>query len=156
MGMLRRVAGRVAAGVVRRLQRGPEPPVTRSAPPPEAGPAAGSPELGGAVIPAESLQTIGCDPQELRERLDAGEAVVIVDLRTTRAGGLPGARHIPLESLPARWQELADADEIVLVDEDGTTSEQAARMLRDRGLINATSLVGGLAAWRESGGPTVD
>ncbi len=153
MGILRRVAARVVGRV---RDRQPSQAAPRSAGPAPATPAPSAAVDGGAVLAAETLQTLGCDPQELRERLDAGESVVIVDLRAGTQGGIPGARHIPSAELATRWSELADADEIVLYDDSGATSEDAARLLRDRGLINATSLDGGLAAWRALGGRVVD
>ncbi|MED5371570.1 MAG: rhodanese-like domain-containing protein [Myxococcota bacterium] len=104
---------------------------------------------------AASLANIECDAQELYERLEAGESIVIVDVRTDGevAGGmLPSAHHIPLQQLEARWRELEDADEIVCYCAVGARSLRAAELLRTKGLINATSLEGGLPAWKAAGG----
>lgn len=149
MGLLRNVAGKVAARVVGRLRPG-EGPAPASAP---SGPAVASPASSSSD---GALERLDCGAQELKERLEAGEVVVIVDVRPAgRAAGdsLPGARRLPLAELPARWQELAQADEIVCACDDGRASLEAARLLRARGLINATRLEGGIAAWAAIGGP---
>lgn len=55
--------------------------------------------------------------QELRNRLDAGEEVMIVDLRTaldSEAASIPGAIRIAMEDLPSRHREIPRDREIVL------------------------------------------
>jgi hypothetical protein len=58
-------------------------------------------------------------PEELRQRLDAGETVVIVDLRhdievENDPSTIPGALHIPAEALEARHGEIPRATEVIL------------------------------------------
>lgn len=58
-------------------------------------------------------------PRELRERIDRGEDVVVVDLRhrlefDADPDGLPGARHIPVEEFEARSGEIPIDREVVL------------------------------------------
>ena len=60
--------------------------------------------------------------------------------------------HIPLPELEARWTELEGADEIVCYCASGMRSVSAAKLLRQKGLINATSLEGGVGAWTDAGG----
>ena len=106
----------------------------------------------------ESLARLDCGAQELRERLEAGEEIVIVDVRNAPelAGGvLPGAVHIPLPELEARWTELEGADEIVCYCAVGRRSLTAAKLLRTKGLINATSLEDGIPGWQQAGGELV-
>lgn len=127
-------------------------------PPKASAPAAPSrPAPSAATEPdnAVSMANIECGAQELKERLDCGESIVIVDVRTDGevAGGVvPGAVHIELRTLPERWEELKDADEIVCYCAAGMRSLQAATLLREKGLINATSLEGGIGAWTDAGG----
>lgn len=105
----------------------------------------------------ESLASMECGAQELRERIDAGESVTVLDVREpheTRHGIIPGARVIPLRELSARWEELKDANEIVCYCAAGARSYDAALLLRKNGLINATSLEGGMGSWRAIGAPT--
>ena len=116
-----------------------------------------APETPPSAADAESLATMECGAQELRERLSAGETVTILDVREpyeTATGILPGARCIPLRELSTRWEELKDADEIVCYCAAGARSYDAALLLRRNGLINATSLEGGIGAWRAIGGET--
>jgi rhodanese-related sulfurtransferase len=104
---------------------------------------------------AADLANIECDAQELKERLEAGEEIVIVDVRTDGevAGGMiPGSLHIPLQQMEARWKEVEDANEIVCYCAAGMRSLRAAELLRTKGCINATSLAGGLPSWTGIGG----
>ncbi|MCB9741913.1 MAG: rhodanese-like domain-containing protein [Alphaproteobacteria bacterium] len=151
MGRIRRLAGRLLKKVSGGDASGdvpPPPPQPRYTPEPSA----------PAVAPAASLATIDCGAQELKERLEAGEQILVVDVRTAGevAGGvLPGAIHIPLNELEERWEELRSADEIVCYCAAGMRSDTAATVLRQKGLINATSLVGGVGSWTGIGGRLV-
>ena len=109
-------------------------------------------------LEATSVATIEAGAQEIKERLDAGEPVVLLDVRQpeeTAAGIIAGARHIPLPELRSRWEELADCNEIVCYCARGGRSLQAAQLLREKGLFNATSLEGGVAQWAAIGGNLV-
>jgi rhodanese-related sulfurtransferase len=98
-----------------------------------------------------------CGAQELKERLEAGEIVMVVDVRENReikTGMLPSAVHIPMRELPTRWEEVAEANEIVCYCAAGARSYDMTMFLRSKGLFNATSLAGGISAWRSIGGET--
>lgn len=144
--MLRRIARRV----LHRL-RGSSRPVTE-APPPAPPPAASPPAA------AESLASIEAGAQEVLERVEAGEPVVLLDVREpaeVAQGIIAGARHIPLGELAARWSEVADCDEIVCYCRSGGRSLRAAELLRAQGVFNATSMEGGVGAWAAAGGRLV-
>ncbi|MDP6933421.1 MAG: rhodanese-like domain-containing protein [Myxococcota bacterium] len=107
---------------------------------------------------SETLANIECGPQELKERLGAGEPVVVVDVREpaeTATGIIPGAILMPLGSVQDRWEELKDCNEIVCYCAAGMRSYKAAVLLRENGLFNATSLEGGIQAWSQIDGETV-
>ena len=110
-------------------------------------------------VDGEILANIECDSQELLERIEAGESVVIVDVRERfeleQHGQLENAIHIPLRELPTRWEELKEANEIVCYCASGGRSYNAAMLLREKGLFNATSLDGGIKDWVGIGAPTV-
>ncbi|MEC7984390.1 MAG: rhodanese-like domain-containing protein [Myxococcota bacterium] len=110
-------------------------------------------------VSGEELANIECDAQELLERLQAGESVVIVDVRERfeleQHGQIENAIHIPLRELPTRWEELKEANEIVCYCAAGSRSYNAAMLLREKGLFNATSLDGGIKDWVGVGAPTV-
>ena len=103
-------------------------------------------------VPETDVSRIECGAQELWERLQAGEPVIIVDVREDfeldQHGFIPKALHIPLRELGTRWNELKDADEIVCYCAAGARSYNAAMLLREKGLFNATSMEGGITAWK--------
>ncbi len=136
----------------------PAPAPTRPAPPTASPVKVVEAAPGEPVADGEALATIECGAQELKERLDAGETVVIVDVREpfeTQQGILPHARLIPLRQLYERWEELKDANEIVCYCAGGGRSLEAATFLRQKGLFNATSMEGGMFAWRSVNGQVV-
>jgi membrane protein DedA with SNARE-associated domain len=58
-------------------------------------------------------------PEELRQRLQAGEELVVVDLRhevevENEPSTIPGVLHIPAEELAARHEEIPRAAEVIL------------------------------------------
>jgi rhodanese-related sulfurtransferase len=104
------------------------------------------------------MSNIECGAQELKERLDAGEPVTILDVREaheTSGGIIEGALRIPLGQLESRWEELKQADEVVCYCALGARSLQAAGLLRSKGVDNATSMDGGVHAWQAAGGTLV-
>jgi len=142
--MLRRLVKKVIHRVRGSAVRVTTPPPPAPATPPE------------PLAAAENLATIGAGAQEVIERVECGEPVTLLDVRSAAevaSGTIPGARHIPLQELEARWSELEDCNEIVCFCEVGARSQSAARLLREKGLFNATSLDGGMVAWRSENGP---
>jgi rhodanese-related sulfurtransferase len=142
--MLRRFAKKV----LQKVTGGGSP--TSSAPPPASPPA--------APAQAEELATISASVQEVKERIDCGEPVVLLDVRTAdevAQGVISGALHIPLQELGGRRSEVENCDEIVCYCAAGVRSLQAATLLRERGVFNATSLDGGVGAWTAVGGALV-
>ena len=62
---------------------------------------------------------------------------------------IPDSKLLPMQEIPARWQELpADAD-IVVVCHHGMRSLQVAGFLKQSGLDRVYNLSGGIAAWAE-------
>jgi len=146
MGLIRRIVKRALGMDKGDAPRAPSRPAA-------SGPAETA--AGRTEALKESLATLDAGAQEIKERLDAGEQITIVDVRTSDevgSGVIPGAVHIPLQELADRWKELADADEIVCYCARGGRSLQAAKLLREKGLINATSLEGGIGEWTAAGG----
>lgn len=106
--------------------------------------------------PGAELATLDAGCQEIKERVGAGEQIVMVDVRSERSVSVPNNVHIPLGELEARWKELEHVDEIVCFCDDGSVSIDAARLLREKGLFNATFLEGGLNEWIVIEGDTVE
>ena len=94
-------------------------------------------------------------PAEAAARMERGDLDVI-DVRGRaewEAGHLPGVPNIPLGYLADRLAELP-ADRLVLLQcQAGSRSAIAAGLLQARGLKQVANLVGGYAAWEQSGLP---
>ena len=97
---------------------------------------------------------------ELRQRLDAGEDIVIVDLRSSAALEedplmIRGAIHINLDEIEKREYELPrDRDIIVYCScPNEVSSAKAALRLQRKGFTRVRPLLGGIDAWREKQHP---
>jgi membrane protein DedA with SNARE-associated domain/rhodanese-related sulfurtransferase len=98
-------------------------------------------------------------PEELRDRVDAGEEVCIVDLRTgdLRArpegdsSGFPSVVRVSVEDLAANSEQIPRDREIVLFCScpNEASSARAALLLRSRGFTKVRPLRGGADAWEE-------
>jgi adenylyltransferase/sulfurtransferase len=96
----------------------------------------------------------------LRDRLEAGDRLVLVDVREPHEWeignlGRHGARLIPQDALVERMNELDTADEIVLYCRTGNRSAQAVARLRTAGFRRLWNLEGGLLAWSEQVDPSM-
>jgi molybdopterin/thiamine biosynthesis adenylyltransferase/rhodanese-related sulfurtransferase/proteasome lid subunit RPN8/RPN11 len=86
---------------------------------------------------------------ELKRRLDAGEDLVIIDVREPWEYQLAnlGARLIPLNEIPQRLHEIERDREIVVHCKMGGRSQRAAEFLAQSGFPKVTNLSGGITAW---------
>lgn len=88
-------------------------------------------------------------PNELRERLGAGEEIFVLDVREPEEvaeWAFPGAINIPLGELGARTGELPTEQPIVVLCHSGVRSASAADAL-EKGGWPASNLAGGVVAW---------
>ncbi|MGA7410647.1 MAG: rhodanese-like domain-containing protein [Bryobacteraceae bacterium] len=98
----------------------------------------------------EQLEITPCN---LKRRIDAGESIVLVDVREPAEHAIAriaGAELIPMNSIPAHLQRLeAQADESLLVVfcHHGVRSLHVIAWLRAQGVSNALSLTGGIERW---------
>jgi rhodanese-related sulfurtransferase len=100
------------------------------------------------------------DIAELKRRLDVREDLLLLDVRTAadfvgEQGHIAGATNIPLESLPARLDELAAHRDrpIAVVCRTDRRSDQAAALLAGRGFSNVSVVQDGMTAWLGKGWP---
>jgi uncharacterized membrane protein YdjX (TVP38/TMEM64 family)/rhodanese-related sulfurtransferase len=97
---------------------------------------------------------------ELKASLDAGEPLLVLDVRTAadfdgEQGHIGGALNLPLEELPQRLADLGDDPErpIALVCRTDRRSAKAAALLAQHGFAKVQVVQGGMTAWRALGWP---
>ena len=96
-------------------------------------------------------------PRELKERLDRGEPIVIVDVREPQEyqiNRIPGSKLIPLGELPQRIEELDQHAAIVCQCKSGARSAKATGFLRSVGFKNVRNLAGGILGWIDQVDPS--
>jgi len=97
-------------------------------------------------------------PHELKRRMDAGEPFELIDVREPfeyEIARIDGAKLIPLGEITERLDELSGKQPIVVHCHSGKRSEQAARLLQQRGFANVFNLEGGIDAWSDQVDPGV-
>ncbi len=91
-------------------------------------------------------------PLVLKQQLDAGEDVCLVDVREEwehSLAAIPGSTHIPLAELVDRVQELLFEENIVVYCHVGERSYRGAIILMESGFKNVHNLVGGIDGWSQ-------
>lgn len=86
---------------------------------------------------------------ELQAKLEAGEAVNLIDVREVaevEGGHIPGITHIPLGLLEFRMHELNKQEHYYMVCRSGGRSGQATAFLEAQG-FNVTNMTGGMLEW---------
>lgn len=95
------------------------------------------------------------DVREVSEALPK-DGAVLVDVREPhewRAGHARGARHIPLNQLPAELDSLPKESPIYLICATGNRSRTAAAFLHKQGFSRPVNVRGGTVAWQRAGLP---
>ena len=95
--------------------------------------------------------------EELKARMDRGDAPAIVDVREPQEFEIcriPGAVLIPMRELPSRLGELDRDAEIVVQCRSGVRSANAASWLRHQGFLGARNLTGGILEWIDKVDPS--
>ena len=96
-------------------------------------------------------------PVELKRRLDAGDDLLVLDVREPneyQINRIPGSTLIPLGELPRRYQELDPDREIVAQCKMGGRSAQAVDYLRSVGFTRIKNLRGGVLEWIDKVDPS--
>ena len=87
---------------------------------------------------------------EVKARMDAGEDLILVDVRSEdeyRNGHIDGAVSIPLNEIGYRYLELDPAKPIVVYCQVGARSQVACSILGRLGFPDVLNMVGGLTRW---------
>jgi adenylyltransferase/sulfurtransferase len=94
---------------------------------------------------------------ELKQRLDHGDNLTLVDVREPneyQINRIPGTVLIPLGDIPKRYTELNPDAEIVVHCKMGGRSAKAADFLRSVGFKKVLNLKGGILDWIDKVDPT--
>ena len=92
-------------------------------------------------------------PEQLADRLEAGERPKLLDTRSEREfhrSRVPGAVLIPHKELPDRLDEVPAAkdEELIVYCEAGVRAAVAEEFLREQGWTKLVHLHGDMATWR--------
>jgi molybdopterin/thiamine biosynthesis adenylyltransferase/rhodanese-related sulfurtransferase/molybdopterin converting factor small subunit len=115
-------------------------------PEPQGAPAAGT------TVPEWEITAV-----ELKRRLDAGDDVVILDVREPneyQINRISGSMLIPLGELPRRYQELDPDRDMVAHCKMGARSAKAQEFLRSVGFARVKNLRGGILEWVDKVDPS--
>jgi uncharacterized membrane protein YdjX (TVP38/TMEM64 family) len=98
------------------------------------------------------------DVTQLKQRLDAGEDILVLDVRTPEdfvgeQGHIERAINIPVEELGARLAEISDYQQrpVIIVCRTDRKSSRAARLLAQNGFADAHVARNGMTAWNDQG-----
>lgn len=96
-------------------------------------------------------------PEELKNRLDKGEPIIILDVREPFEYQIAnlGGTLIPLGELGQRFNELDPEKEMVVLCHHGVRSAHAVAFLRHQGFAKAKNLSGGIERWSLTVDPSV-
>ena len=116
--------------------------------------------LSGGALLWTSLGPRGRLASQLQatQMINRGRSTAVIDVRTPdefAAGHLRDAKNIPLADLGNRIGELdkAKIKTVILVCQNGTRTDKAARLLKTAGFEDIYGLEGGMTAWTAAGLP---
>lgn len=105
----------------------------------------------GAAMPPD------IEPLELARRLQAGEKLVIIDVREpweVEIARIDGAERIPMNELPGSLDRLQRNQQTVVMCHHGVRSQMVSEWLRTQG-FHAVNLSGGIDRWSRDVDPAV-
>jgi molybdopterin/thiamine biosynthesis adenylyltransferase/rhodanese-related sulfurtransferase len=113
--------------------------------------------IRGEEAPAPAATVPEMTPRELKQRLDRGDDLFVLDVREPHEYQICNLNGylIPLGDLPKRVHELDSSREIVAHCRSGKRSADAAEFLRKAGFRKIWNLKGGILAWSDEVDPSV-
>jgi rhodanese-related sulfurtransferase len=128
-------------------------------------PASSMPDVSSTQIITEPSATEDIADSKLPDSISVQEAseqfsngAFLLDVREQSEwdeGHVEGAVLIPLGELSTRISELPTDQDILIICRSGNRSGQARDLLREAGMMNTTSVSGGMNAWIAAGLPVV-
>jgi rhodanese-related sulfurtransferase len=111
-----------------------------------------------AIVDAARKNVRECTVADVKQRLDAGEKPLIIDVREESeyaAGRIPGAKHLGKGIIERDIEHEVSAldTELILYCGGGYRSALAVDNLQKMGYTNVISMDGGMRGWREAGLP---
>ena len=104
------------------------------------------------------MNNLEITPREVKDRLDRGEKLLLIDVREPHEHALchiGGATLIPMGTIPANLQKLDSDDEVICFCHHGMRSLDVANWLRTKGVASAKSMAGGIDRWSTEIDPNV-
>ncbi len=113
--------------------------------------------IRGEDAQVHAVQVPEMEPRALKQRLDSGDDVFILDVREPHEYQICNLNGylIPLGDLPKRAHELDSAREIVAHCRSGKRSAEAVDFLRKAGFRKVWNLKGGILAWSDQVDPSL-
>jgi rhodanese-related sulfurtransferase len=99
--------------------------------------------------------------KEVRQRLDAGETLFLVDVRQPEEHAIArieGSELVPMNTVPnalSSLEEKADEGVLVVFCHHGVRSANVVNWLRGQGITSAQSMAGGIDSWSTDVDPSV-
>ena len=103
----------------------------------------------------ENKGVFDISPEELMQKKGS---VTMIDVRredeyTGELGHIPGAKHLLLDQLPMRINEVSKEHTTVFVCRSGARSGRATNFAMERGYTSVYNLKGGMILWNEKNLP---
>lgn len=95
--------------------------------------------------------------KELKQRLDAGEDVFLLDVREPYEYQIAniGGTLIPQNDVPQRLAEIDREREVIVQCRSGARSQRIAEFLKQSGYAKVANLAGGILAWSDEIDPSI-
>jgi rhodanese-related sulfurtransferase len=99
------------------------------------------------VFVVEDIKIISTE--ELKKKLEAGEKLELVDVREdfeVAQGMIPGAKHIPMNEIPANLEYFDKNKEYIFICRSSHRSGNVCLYLHDQG-YKVCNMIGGMMEW---------
>jgi rhodanese-related sulfurtransferase len=105
--------------------------------------------------------TFEITPAEVKQRLDAGEPLVLIDVRQPEEHAIAridGSELVPMNTVPHALESLeekAESATLVVFCHHGVRSANVVNWLRGQGISGCQSMAGGIDRWSAEVDPSV-